>query len=185
LAVANPLHVEKGLVKATHCCPFLINPVTSLTSLVHVRLESIVSGHAPIPARHCMWVHVSNIEKKIYSQKYLYKSDNYLCISTEMIVNSIRLTRCWIYPGYCGVSFNHQNTGATTTQTKPHVLVGAAGNDRNSVANAKDDHTGQTIMCHKKWGEDKLISKKMMPLSGNNSAAKPQKHEQRFTKIAW
>ena len=39
-------------------------------------------------------------------------------------------------------------------------------------------------MCHKKWGEDKLISKKMMPLSGNNSAAKPQKHEQRFTKIA-
>ena len=138
-------------MKATHCCPFLTNPVTLLTSLVHVPLESIVSGHAPIPARHCMWVHVSNIEKKFYSQKYLYISDNYyLCISTEMIVNSLRPV-CFIHPGYGWVSSKHQNPGGTTTQTKPHVLVGATGNDRNSVANA--NHTGQT---------DSYVSPKVM-----------------------
>ena len=46
------LHVENCLVKETHCCPFVIEPDTSVISLVHVPLESISSGQAPSPARH-------------------------------------------------------------------------------------------------------------------------------------
>ena len=68
--------------------------------------------------------HISNI------------SDIYLCISTEIVVNSMGLTSHWIHPCYGGVSFRHQNPGSTTTQTKPHVLVGTTGND----SNYKHDH---------------------------------------------
>ena len=82
-----------------------------------------------------------------------------------MIVNSLRPV-CFIHPGYGGVSSKHQNPGGTTTQTKPHVLVGATGNDRNSVVPKMSIQV--RLLCVTKGGEDKLISKKMMPLSGNN-----------------
>ena len=37
----------------THCVPSVTVPSISVTSLVHVPLESISSGQAPTPARHC------------------------------------------------------------------------------------------------------------------------------------
>ena len=45
--------VANLLLKTTHCCPFSFQPDTLKTSFVQLPEESMASGQAPTPPRHC------------------------------------------------------------------------------------------------------------------------------------
>jgi len=49
-----------------------------------------------------------------------------------MIINSLRFTGCRVNPSYCRISSKHKSTCSATTQTKPHVLIGAGRRENKS-----------------------------------------------------
>ena len=83
------------LENTTHCCPSLLKPATSSTSLEQVPLESSESGHAPTPSRH-------------WTQQHQF--------SRTIILSTVNSQRCYYSPEY------KLRGGSPLPEAHPHHL---------------------------------------------------------------